>query len=154
MTESSWWSIVRFGHSFSERRLARPARRRRRIAIAAIAFLTESRRSQAAHAQLVELLAHDNPMVRCDAGELSAHRGAHGQEPRSVSDVGTTDAVCQKHLCEEYAELCRKMAAALCRKRPSPAETGQAASWACGIAHAIGSLNFLFDKTQKPHLTA
>jgi len=35
-----------------------------------------------------------------------------------------TDAVCQEHLDEEYAELARRMAAALARKRPSPLEKG------------------------------
>lgn len=68
--------------------------------------------------------------------------------------VALTDAVCGQHLSEEYALLCRKMAAALSRKRPSPLSSGQAESWACGIAHAIGTVNFLFDRSQKPHLTA
>ncbi len=31
-----------------------------------------------------------------------------------------TDDLCREHLNEEYAELSRKMAAALSRKRPSP----------------------------------
>lgn len=43
--------------------------RRRRMAVAAIAFLAESTGSKEAHAQLVELLAHDNPTVRGDAIE-------------------------------------------------------------------------------------
>ena len=68
--------------------------------------------------------------------------------------VALTDTLCKERLTEEYALLCRKLAAALCRKRPSPIEGGQAASWACGIVQAIGSVNFLFDATQKPHLTA
>jgi hypothetical protein len=76
------------------------------------------------------------------------------QQERYASLVSLTDAVCRQHLNEEYAELCRKMAAALCRKRPSPVDNGQPASWACGIVQAIGSVNFLFDKTQAPHWTA
>lgn len=72
---------------------------------------------------------------------------------RYASIVSQTDAICRDHLNEEYATLCRKMAAALCRKRPSPVAGGQAASWACGIVYSVGSVNFLFDKTQKPHLT-
>jgi hypothetical protein len=75
-------------------------------------------------------------------------------QERYASLVSLTDAICRQHLSEEYADLCRKMAAALCRKRPSPVENGLPASWACGIVHAIGSVNFLFDKTQKLHLTA
>ncbi|MBA2446950.1 MAG: tetratricopeptide repeat protein, partial [Chloroflexi bacterium] len=68
--------------------------------------------------------------------------------------VGLTDAVCREHLNEEYAQLCRRLAAALCRKRPSPVTRGRLESWACGITYTIGSVNFLFDKSQEPHLTA
>lgn len=89
-----------------------------------------------------------------DANSSSNERVPAKLHERYATLVSLTDAICRKHLNEEYAKLCRKMAAALCRKRPSPVENGQPASWACGIVHAIGSVNFLFDKTQKPHLTA
>jgi hypothetical protein len=68
--------------------------------------------------------------------------------------VAHTDSVCSEHLTDEYAGLCRRLAAALCRKRPSPVTGGGVETWACGIAYAIGSVNFLFDRTQTPHLTA
>lgn len=68
--------------------------------------------------------------------------------------VGLTDAFCAAHLNAEYAELCRKLAAALCRKRPSPLERGKLKSWAAGIVYALGSVNFLFDPSQDPHLSA
>jgi hypothetical protein len=69
--------------------------------------------------------------------------------------VELTDQVCLEHLqSEEYAELSRKMAAALCRKRPSPVTRGSIEGWACGIVYTIGSENFLFDRSQTPHLTA
>lgn len=64
------------------------------------------------------------------------------------------DAVCQEHLTEEYAQVCRRLAAALCRKRPSPVTCGRRETWACGIVYAIGSANFLFGKSQTPHLSA
>ena len=38
--------------------------------------------------------------------------------------VSRTDAVCNAHLTDEYAQLCRRLAAALCRKRPSPVTSG------------------------------
>ncbi|MCX6081956.1 MAG: DUF6398 domain-containing protein [Chloroflexi bacterium] len=66
--------------------------------------------------------------------------------------VALTDALCREKLSEEYAQLCREMAAALARKRPSPLLAGKANSWACGIANTVGSVNFLFDKSQKIHL--
>lgn len=74
--------------------------------------------------------------------------------PRYDALAGLIDAVCQQRLTEEYAQVCRRLAAALCRKRPSPVTRGRLETWACGIVYAIGSANFLFDKTQTPHLTA
>jgi hypothetical protein len=70
------------------------------------------------------------------------------------SIVRLTDEVARKHLNAEYAQLLRYAAAALCRKRPSPVTTGHLNTWACGIAYAIGAVNFLFDKSQTPHLSA
>jgi hypothetical protein len=69
--------------------------------------------------------------------------------------VGITDAFCAKHLNEEYAGLCRRMTAKLTRKRPSPLLSGgRAISWAGAVVYALGKVNFLFDKSQKPHLKA
>ena len=65
-----------------------------------------------------------------------------------------TDEFCHEHLNEEYADLCRKMAAALSRKRPSPLESGRAKSWAAGIVYALGRVNFLFDKSREPYMSA
>jgi hypothetical protein len=65
-----------------------------------------------------------------------------------------TDALCSEKLNEEYTQLCRQMTATLARKRPSPLTGGHAKSWACAIAYTIGSINFLFDKSQTPHLRA
>jgi hypothetical protein len=63
-----------------------------------------------------------------------------------------TDDFCADYLNQEYAELSRQLAAALCRKRPSPLSKGQAKGWACGIIHALGMANFLFDPSQTPIL--
>lgn len=68
--------------------------------------------------------------------------------------VALTDAVCQQYLNEEYAELARKAAAKLARKRPSPLVNGPVKSWACGIVYALGQVNWLFDRSQTPHLSA
>ena len=65
-----------------------------------------------------------------------------------------TDAVCRDHLDDEYMQLCRKLAAALARKRPSPLARGKPEIWACAIVYALGTVNFLFDKTQTPYLRA
>ncbi len=78
------------------------------------------------------------------------------EEMRPVyeSIVGLTNAVCKEHLSEEYAGLARKLAAALARKRPSPLARGKSDVWACGIVYALGTVNFLFDASQKPHVRA
>ncbi len=68
--------------------------------------------------------------------------------------VKLTDDFCQAHLNDEYAELCREMTAKLSRKRPSPLERSRVKSWAAAIIYTIGRINFLFDKTQTPHLEA
>jgi hypothetical protein len=68
--------------------------------------------------------------------------------------VGITDDFARRHLNEEYAQLARYATAALCRKRPSPLAKGQAKTWACGITHALGMVNFLFDPSQDPHMQA
>ncbi|WP_244559263.1 DUF6398 domain-containing protein [Bathymodiolus platifrons methanotrophic gill symbiont] len=79
--------------------------------------------------------------------------------PKSMQEkykaiVELTDCFSEENLNEEYTQLIRYAVAALCRKRPSPLEKGKANSWACGVTHAIGMVNFLFDKSQTPHIGA
>ncbi|MBI4673310.1 MAG: hypothetical protein HY741_16790 [Chloroflexi bacterium] len=64
------------------------------------------------------------------------------------------DAVCAKHLNDEYKTLAHQLGAALARKRPSPLARGKPEVWACGILYALGTVNFLWDKSQTPHLRA
>ena len=66
--------------------------------------------------------------------------------------VAITDAFCSAHLNQEYAQMSRKLAAALSRKRPSPLMRGKVETWACGIVYAIGSVNFLSDKSFEPYM--
>ena len=75
-------------------------------------------------------------------------------EPRYLEITALTDKVCRKYLNEEYAEMARKLAARLARKRPSPILRGRPEIWACGIVYAIGTVNFLFDKSFEPYLSA
>ena len=64
--------------------------------------------------------------------------------------VRLTDEVCDRHLNAEYRELARDMAAALCRKRPSPLASGQPRTWACAILYELGRVNFLSDRSTQP----
>jgi Domain of unknown function (DUF6398) len=57
--------------------------------------------------------------------------------------VEITDRFSRENLNDEYAQLTRYPVAAVCRKRPSPVETGKPNTWACGITHAIAMINFL-----------
>ena len=66
--------------------------------------------------------------------------------------MSLTDAFCREHLNEEYEALCRKLAGALARKRPSPLPSGKPETWACGIVRTIGWVNFLDDPSRRPHL--
>ncbi len=73
-------------------------------------------------------------------------------EPVYAAITAITDAFCREHLNQEYLELCRKLTATLCRKRPSPIAPGKENLWACGIVYALGKVNFLGDKSFTPYL--
>jgi hypothetical protein len=68
--------------------------------------------------------------------------------------TGLTAAFCREYLTEEYATLCRQLTAALARKRPSPLARGKTEIWACAVVYALGTVNFLFDKSQTPYMRA
>jgi len=63
------------------------------------------------------------------------------------------DTFCDAHLNEDYKELCEEMAGAICRTR-MPLSGSKPASWASGIVHAVGWVNFLQDPSQSPHMTS
>jgi len=64
---------------------------------------------------------------------------------------GLTDGFCQEYLDVEYAGLCRKLVGAIARRRPSPLERGDLRVWSAGVLYTVGRINFLFDRSQKPH---
>ena len=68
--------------------------------------------------------------------------------------VVLTDKFCNERLNDEYRQLVREATAALCRKRPSPLAKGRIDIWACGIVLAVGSVNFLHDLSQDPHVSS
>lgn len=73
---------------------------------------------------------------------------------RAQQIIDVTDAACREHLDEEYGVLSRRLVARLARKRPSPLVRGDVRIWAAGAIYAVGQVNFLFDRSQTPHLTA
>lgn len=68
--------------------------------------------------------------------------------------IGLIDQFCDMHLNKEYAAVCRRLAEKLGRKRPSPLLYGSPNLWASGIVRAVGGVNFLHDKSQKPYMRA
>ena len=73
---------------------------------------------------------------------------------RYVEIAQIIEKFCDEKLNEEYKDICLRALAKLCRKRPSPLTSGKAQTWACGIVYAIGSSNFIFDKSQAITMTA
>ena len=70
---------------------------------------------------------------------------------RFTEIVDLTDDFCEKHLNDEYKEICRKMAVAVCQKGAAVGR-GKSASWACGIVYSAGWVrgNGLFDFLFRP----
>ena len=65
-----------------------------------------------------------------------------------------TGSFCAQKLDDDYYQLCEKLILKLGRKRDVPFKSGKIEIWAAAIIHAIGSINFLFDKSFEPYLTA
>ena len=73
--------------------------------------------------------------------------------PAAEQVITLTDAVCAELLYEEYAGLARHAVAKLARKRSSPLQSGRAVTWAGGVIHALGQVNFLFDRSSEPYVS-
>ena len=67
--------------------------------------------------------------------------------------IELTNAFCLNHLDEDYRELCEDLTWAVFEEG-LPLEKGRPVSWAGGIVHAIGFINFLHDPSQSPHMTS
>lgn len=68
--------------------------------------------------------------------------------------IEMTSEFCQEKLDEEYEELCVKMIRKMGRKHNIPFKRGKLENWASGIIYALAQINFLFDKSFEPYLTA
>ena len=67
--------------------------------------------------------------------------------------IGLTDRFCREHLNEEYRQICSDMTLELAELEVA-IDRGRPASWAGGIVHAAGFVNFLNDPSQLPHMTS
>lgn len=68
--------------------------------------------------------------------------------------IKMTGTFCVERLDDEYAELCEKLIKKLGRKRDVPFQRGKLEIWAAAVVYAIGSINFLFDKSFEPYISA
>jgi hypothetical protein len=75
-------------------------------------------------------------------------------QERAGEVIAITDEVCSEHLDAEYARLARRLVARLARKRPSPLLRGDIRIWAAGVLYVLAQVNFLFDRSQSPHMSA
>lgn len=68
--------------------------------------------------------------------------------------IEETKKFCDAYLDPEYAQLSEQMIEKMARKRVVPFMSGKGAVWVAAIIYAIGSVNFLFDKSFKPYVSS
>ena len=61
---------------------------------------------------------------------------------------------CAQELDDDYYQLCEKLVKKLGRKKDVPFKRGKLEIWAAAVVYAIGSINFLFDKSFEPYVSA
>ena len=121
--------------------------------------LNDSYRKAKARQGVITTLPPDGqaPDKRKTVGKGAKKRASNNQaeKKRAVLEAVTalTDSFCREQLNDEYADLCRKLAEKLARKRPSPLLKGRTNVWAAGIVRAVGRVNFLDDRATQPYLS-
>jgi hypothetical protein len=68
--------------------------------------------------------------------------------------IAMTAAFCDQYLDQDYKQLCEKLILKMSRKRNVPFLSGRLEIWAAAVVYAIGSINFLFDKSFEPYASA
>lgn len=68
--------------------------------------------------------------------------------------IKMTAGFCDEYLDEDYKQLCEKLIRKMSRKRNVPFLSGRIEIWAAAIVYAIGSINFLFDRSFEPYASA
>lgn len=65
-----------------------------------------------------------------------------------------TGSFCAQELDDDYYQLCEKVVKKLGRKKDVPFKRGKLEIWAAAVVYAVGSINFLFDKSFEPYVSA
>lgn len=75
------------------------------------------------------------------------------EDPKKAELLQLISSFCRDHLDEEYETLCQKMITKLSRKRQVPYSSGRLEIWAAAVIQAIGTVNFLFDRSFQPYVS-
>ena len=65
-----------------------------------------------------------------------------------------TGEFCDQYLDNDYKQLCEKLILKMGRKRQVPFLLGRINTWAASIIYALGQINFLFDRSFEPYISA
>jgi hypothetical protein len=68
--------------------------------------------------------------------------------------IEMTSGFCDRYLDDDYKQLCERLVRKMARKRHVPFLSGRMEIWAAAVVYAIGSINFLFDKSFEPYVSA
>jgi hypothetical protein len=68
--------------------------------------------------------------------------------------LALTGKFCDEYLDDEYKQLCEKLILKMERKRQPPFLSGRGNTWAASIIYALGQINFLFDRSFEPYVSA
>ena len=68
--------------------------------------------------------------------------------------IELTTNFCEQKLNQNYLHLCEKLIKKMGRKREVPFVRGRLEIWAAAVINAIGTVNFLFDKSTQPYVSA
>ena len=75
-------------------------------------------------------------------------------EEKAQRLIEMTAEFSNEYLDEDYKQLCEKLIRKMSRKRNVPFLSGRIEIWASAVVYAIGSINFLFDRSFEPYVSA
>jgi len=75
-------------------------------------------------------------------------------QEKTAALIALTDHFSDLYLDAEYRGLCEKLIRKLSRKREVPFLRGKLEIWAAAVVHALGTINFLFDRSFEPAVSA
>ena len=74
-------------------------------------------------------------------------------ENRKNQNLSLIREFCSQKLDNEYFELSVQLVEKMGRKRDVPFQSGKIEIWAAAVIHALGTVNFAFDKSFEPYTT-